>query len=692
MGKRYLTLLACLCMLVQALTLRAESYTWDVTTQTSWDYTLQSQYKDKTLDITFKNKTFEGGGYHVVALPFQVSKAVLDETFGSGAYEVQTYYSYSATKGYVFKKATGSFVIAMGRPFLLKVDHTVSDPTFKNVVLTGVDANAEQKITCNDTHFIGTAIFSKNPCSIQWDHKAAMNWRLNTVGLLEMIPYEDGTMALSAYFGNTAYVTSTDMQLSIEGYEPDPTKMDLTNSTQLAYAISKQVQLTNLPTIYINCPDIASASEIDTKLYKQGDTAPYLNATITVKDASGSIEAEETDAQYLQIKVRGNSTSSPKKRPYRLKFAKKHKHDLLGRGYTKRNWTLLANVYDDTKVRNAITYHLNQAVGMDFCPGYKFVDLVINGDYRGCYQVSDHCEVDGNRIDVDDKTGWYLESTPQNMAEDPKVVAGGLTVSIKNPEGKTTAQTDSIKTLVTDYMNTLRWAFKDYTDSGWRAMVDEESLVNFYTAINLTGDYDGFMVVKMYREADGKMHYGPVWDKDLAYGNTPLENQQALAEKQQGGGNWAGVAVNYGGVWGDAGFISKVYDKIKQLSDGGLSTMLCQKADSLSELISESMVLDSIRWDGNSLNANSGWTTSYKNRQLALDALKTYIPSHIDMVLATVKTQFDALGCTSGIQQAATATERKSGLVYDLWGHCVGRTTDPLPRGIYIIDGKKVAR
>ena len=55
--------------------------------------------------------------------------------------------------------------------------------------------------------------------------------------------------------------------------------------------------------------------------------------------------------------------------------------------------------------------------------------------------------------------------------------------------------------------------------TGWRAYNDEESLIKFWIATELTGDYDGLMSVKAYREADGKLCWGPLWDKDLAFGN-----------------------------------------------------------------------------------------------------------------------------------------------------------------------------
>ena len=82
-----------------------------------------------------------------------------------------------------------------------------------------------------------------------------------------------------------------------------------------------------------------------------------------------------------------------------MKFASKT--ELLGKEYTKaKKWTLLANHGDKTMIRNALTYDLGKFMGFTFCPAAVFVDLFLNGNYRGTYQISDQVEVysDGDVI------------------------------------------------------------------------------------------------------------------------------------------------------------------------------------------------------------------------------------------------------------------------------------------------------
>lgn len=312
--------------------------------------------------------------------------------------------------------------------------------------------------------------------------------------------------------------------------------------------ISKKRQITHLPTVYITIPDAERATnqeELNKIVNKDDGVALYHTASIKVVDDNNESLSFEDDA--LEIKVRGNETARGTKKPYRLKFGKdekdeagnvtkSHKHDMLGYGYEKRNWTLIANEKDGSFCHNALSYHIGKAVGMEFCPGYRFVDLVINDIYLGCYMVSDHVEVGSNRIKLEDEnTGWYVESNRDDQYEAPYLLptqGSGIYISIKNPEFKDTdpdyatkvaaLQNDintyfsQAKTVIDKFSSDIT-LFRDH-ENGWRKYFDEESLVKYYVGENLTGNHDGFMTVKMYRDMGKKIKVGPMWDHDTAFG------------------------------------------------------------------------------------------------------------------------------------------------------------------------------
>lgn len=416
----------------------------------------------------------------------------------------------------------------------------------------------------------------------------------------------------------------------------------------LAERIAAREQLTNIPTVYLTVPD-AEGKDINDVLTKVGNVAEYHAATIQVVDNGGTV-GNFTDNK-LEIKVRGNSTATDSKKPYRLKFGKdvkdeagnvteSHKHDMLGLGYAKRNWTLLTNHKDQSLLHNALTYHVGKAVGMDFCPGYKFVDLVINGEYRGNYQISDHVEVGSNRVDVDEDTGWFIEAARGDMVEEPLVEVAGLRMSIKNPEPANAEETAQLKANVTDYFQKLNRFWGVYSTpcsmeefvstSGWTAYIDEESLARFYVGINLTDDYDGFMTVKMYREADGKLKFGPLWDKDLAYGN--WQNHGKLCEEYQPGYTFCDHMAR---MMTDPYFVKKVHDKLHEVVDAGFVANMQAQIYAIGTELTASQALNQSKW----------WTCD--NYPAAQKEFADYIDEHTAFFVNAIDEKYDAMDCAS---------------------------------------------
>lgn len=434
------------------------------------------------------------------------------------------------------------------------------------------------------------------------------------------------------------------------------------NAQTLAEKIEKRQQLTNLATVYFDIPD-AYGKDINEVLFKdrKNNIADYHQTTIQVvengcNDGTGRTLGNFTEAG-LEIKVRGNSTAEMDKRPYRLRFYKdekdaagnvtaSHKHDMLGYGYEKRNWTILNNMRDGSLMQNAITYYIGKAVGMPFCPGYKFVDLVINNEYRGCYQLSDHVEVGSHRIEVDEDTGWFVESTRHDMTEEPYFNDAALYVLIKSPESKTEAGTAEIKEMIRQYFvnNNINifgiWNTgcddKTFCDPkrGWRSVFDEETLVKFYIGTNLTGDYDGLMQVKMYREENGKMHFGPLWDKDLAFG---VQGGSAVVEGEgtdYGAQEFSNYVKKIRNT--DPVFVKKVHDKLHEMLDNGYIDNLMTEIGKLEASLLESKTLE---------YNNTGWkATSVENYPAAVERLRQYIKDHTEYFTNFIDEKYEDMG------------------------------------------------
>ena len=636
---------------------------------TSTDAGAYTSYCGQTCNVTLQNKTFSAYVWDGAVFPFSASTDVLNATFGEGKWDLQEFDSFDGTT--IKMKAATSIVART--PYAIRIKQTVENPTFNNVTFASSISTDFIKVQLsNDLQFWGT-YFKVYSWQIVGGQSNATAFSINSDGLGNYrgwpVTFRAGDNTNSDYYGIFAWffhpnlnTNKPSLSLDIEssgggggGDEPTPTSLE--------GKIAARAQISNVPTIYIDLPGIGNQA-LNDYLYKirgsdtKAEEAPYRPAKIQVVATSDTsspdyLESFTEDAidengnTNLEIKVRGNSTADAEKRPYRLKFASKktstdgkaHKHDLLGYGYAKRNWTLLANVNDRSLLRNALTYHIAKAVGMPFAAGYKFVDLVINNEYRGTYQVSDHCEVDANRININEDTGWYVEFQGRNdMCDYPMCFAeGGMMMNINNPEPADENDTDQRNAIINPikdwFLNGWKKAFGvGYTNpaSGWRAYNDEETLIKFWIATEFTGDYDGLMSVKAYREADGKLCWGPLWDKDLAFGNWQSmadPDGKLVAHLQQA----SCVQAYFDKLTQDPDFMAHAKEVLDNLVSGGIKATLLAKIDEMADVVRETQKLNLAKW-GNTPQGAFGYVGGLADYQAYVDQLKEWLSDRIDYV------------------------------------------------------------
>ena len=654
-----------LLLLLGGIGAYADDVEFDVTSD-GWNVSYSG-----TANVTLKGRIFTKGEWSGFCLPFDASKETLDAAFGEGCYSLQAYSSFADNK-IQFRKVAEA---VGGTPYFIYVNKTVENPKFDNVTFVsdigltwgGNQSDWRGAITINDNLTFRGFFFKKHNYELYntTSDQTINAYYLTGDGKLQDVrkrEYTDSPLGIDVCILINGY--SSSFQKPTVVFEED----DVINSggtsgggsgesggasgstddpTSLSYKIKNKLQLTDVPTLYIDIEGVGSTdTDLDKALFKNRQTgeAPYqVGATITLKDNGTDKDtkhlAEFTDK--VDIKVRGNSTANPTngKKAYRLKFPKKHKHDLLGLGYEKRNWALLANVFDHSMIRNALSYHLEKEVGLDFCPGYKFVDLVINGNYRGTYQICDHVETGTNRVDVDEDAGWMVEFQGRgDMLDQPLCFnQDGLQMNIKNPEPADETNAEEVATFIAPFQ---KWFTKTWSpqwkatdaygaNSGWRSVNDEESLMKFWIVTELTGDYDGWMTVKAYKEADeAKLHYGPVWDKDLAYGNYGGE-QSAKLVSNNGNGSSLVTFLNES-LLKDPIFTKKLKAKLDQLLSNGLYEKMCAKIDDLAAIVAQTEELSNTKFPRSSKVGEE--TNNYETYAETITPLKDYLKTRFETV------------------------------------------------------------
>ena len=270
---------------------------------------------------------------------------------------------------------------------------------------------------------------------------------------------------------------------------------------------SKLYQLTNLPTVVINTEN---AAEIVSK-----EVEISSNVYIISNDGTDLLATSGTG-----VRGRGNASweQFPKK-PYRLKFSSKQSP--LGAPASAKKWTLISNYSDKSLMRNILAFEVSRRVGLAYTPFCHPVDLIVNGEYRGCYQLCDQVEAAENRVPA--KDGYLIEIDAYAYKEASAFWSWkGTPVTIKHPDEDdiTTEQRNHIES----FFNSMETAAhsSNYTDpeNGFRKYLDVESFLRNFIVGDFCGNTDMIWSVYMYKDSgNGRLYTGPTWDHDLSFDN-----------------------------------------------------------------------------------------------------------------------------------------------------------------------------
>ena len=233
----------------------------------------------------------------------------------------------------------------------------------------------------------------------------------------------------------------------------------------------------------------------------------------------------------IQIKTRGYTSFQADKKPYQIKFDKKQ--DLFGMGKAKK-WILLANYYDGSMIRTKLFFDLADEIGMDYVSKSVFVDLYIDGDYMGVYQLIEKIEVGSTRVDLKDEAGVILEMecNPRLEPDDINFISQttGKAFVYKDYvydfEDESTPEKvqrmNEIKAMVEGKINAFEAAIYA-AEPDWdviSSMIDVDSFIKYFF-LNEYGEQVDCTFSSTYFYIDGPddvIHCGPIWDFDRCCG------------------------------------------------------------------------------------------------------------------------------------------------------------------------------
>ena len=310
-------------------------------------------------------------------------------------------------------------------------------------------------------------------------------------------------------------------------------------------------------------------------------------------------------ADTAGIRERGNASRSFPKKPYRLKFA--HKQQVLGSPAKAKKWTLINNYGDKTLMRNQLAFELSRRFGMPYTPFCAYVDVVLNGEYKGTYQLCDQIEVRKNRVDIKEMTprdnigealtGGYLFEVDAYAGDEPNQAGvfwsnKGTPVTIKSPDE------DSITYQQKNYISSRYNA----VESNWQTYLDLNTFLRHFLVGEVSGNTDTYWSVFMYKkQSNDTIYVGPVWDFDLAFDNDnrtyPVNNKTDYIYRS--GGSSAGYMRTLTDqiVVYDAAAKQQLKDLWAQIRRSGFTEeAILQYINDQAEMLNESQELNFIRW------------------------------------------------------------------------------------------------
>ncbi len=333
--------------------------------------------------------------------------------------------------------------------------------------------------------------------------------------------------------------------LAIQVHNHTESSSDLSSLFFLSLAIKEQVYQyrpvptwfyepflsSRLPILVVNTflNDIVDEPKIEAHLGIIANTTGGFNA---VQDPLNEYDGR------IGIEIRGASSQQFSKKNFgfetRLISGENNNVSLLG--LPKENdWVLHGPYSDKTLIRNHLAYHMSALTGQ-YAPRTRLCELIIDHQYQGVYLLTEKIKRDKNRVDIanlkaediagDEVSGGYIIQVDR---DDP-LLEDGWRTSIPPPVFYKYHDPDydelqpEQKLYIQNFMSELEETMNtSSTTSNYSNLIDISSFIDYWIITEIGKHVDAYKLsFFMHKKKDsngGKLHMGPIWDFNLAFGN-----------------------------------------------------------------------------------------------------------------------------------------------------------------------------
>ncbi len=271
----------------------------------------------------------------------------------------------------------------------------------------------------------------------------------------------------------------------------------------------------------------------------------YIGSRVRLASETGellfdSAAGKTPEAEYdgARVRVRGNTSGVGEFPSYKIHLDKAA--DLLGAFAERENGT----VYEDKEwlllscgsvLNQAVMAAVAQAVEMEYVPAFTYVQLYMNGDYRGLYVLIESVKQgngsgdDRSRVAVDD-SGYIVELDAYWWNEDysfPGVVRelNPLRYTVRFPETAFLQEDAPELAYIRDWVVDFETALHGDSAYSFLNYISLESFARWLLAHDILGTADGggsnIFLTKADSTANTLLKMGPLWDADSVCTSQP---------------------------------------------------------------------------------------------------------------------------------------------------------------------------
>jgi subtilisin-like proprotein convertase family protein len=275
--------------------------------------------------------------------------------------------------------------------------------------------------------------------------------------------------------------------------------------------------------------------------------SPKANATMQIIDNNGVNQFNQTGTSYpIGIEKQGFTSSGGDK--FNMEIAVRTSSFLVDSTVTilgfnpESDFIFKAAATDNYYIKDAYTFEMSRRGGY-YAPYTKFVEIMLNGEYKGLFIMEEKVKRGANRVDVNktsaNTTGGYIYEINPNFSTPGAWYSpfGGYqgpnitnTYEYKMVYPKIAVTTPTQLAYLKGFVDSFEYAMIDTTTfqdpiNGWRKWANEKSIIDFIIVSEFSNNYDTYgrsMYFNKQRNDKGnKIRFGPPWDADRGYDGLP---------------------------------------------------------------------------------------------------------------------------------------------------------------------------